>query len=181
MRLAEPGKHLEAITSRRLLLSAIAERTRHARQTTLRVASSHAKAGCVARREGLRKLDRVESRERQARVTDRNERAWMTRRLSDEPATPDLNSLCTHATSNAGTLSLKLVPMEPTFLSSGTGRVSCTSPHQEKKVAMRMTNPFTPKLFPRHDGRSFRKGCAEVGSPYIPPRRRHITWPGWPP
>ena len=109
VRLAEPGKHLEPITSRRLLLSAIAERTRHARQTTLRVASSHAKAGCVARREGLRKLDRVESRERQARVTDRNERAWMTRRLSDEPATPDLNSLCTHATSNAGMLSLKLV------------------------------------------------------------------------
>ena len=36
VRLAEPGKHLEAITSRPLLLSAIAERTRHARQTTLR-------------------------------------------------------------------------------------------------------------------------------------------------
>ena len=48
VRLAEPGKHLEAITSRPLLLSAIAERTRHARQTTLRVASSHAKAGWVA-------------------------------------------------------------------------------------------------------------------------------------
>jgi hypothetical protein len=48
VRLAEPDKHLEAVTSRPLLLSAIAERSRHARQTTLRVASSHAKAGWAA-------------------------------------------------------------------------------------------------------------------------------------
>lgn len=48
VRLAEPDRHLEAITSRPLLLSAIAERTRHARQTTLKVASSHAKAGWAA-------------------------------------------------------------------------------------------------------------------------------------
>jgi hypothetical protein len=48
VRLAEPDKHLEAITSRPLLLSAIAQRTRHARQTTLRVASSHGKAGWAA-------------------------------------------------------------------------------------------------------------------------------------
>jgi Transposase DDE domain group 1 len=48
VRLAEPDRHLEAITSRPLLLSAIAERSRHARQTTLRVASSHAKAGWAA-------------------------------------------------------------------------------------------------------------------------------------
>jgi len=43
-RLAAPDKHLEAITSRPLLLNAIAECTRHARQTTLRVASSHGRA-----------------------------------------------------------------------------------------------------------------------------------------
>lgn len=49
VRLAEPDKHLEAITSRPLLLSAIAARSRHARQTTLRVASSHAKAGWAAK------------------------------------------------------------------------------------------------------------------------------------
>ena len=48
VRLAKPDKHLEAITSRPLLLSAIAERSRYARQTTLRVASSHAKAGWAA-------------------------------------------------------------------------------------------------------------------------------------
>jgi len=48
VRLAEPDKHLEAITSRPLLISAIAERSRHARQTTLRVASSHAQAGWAA-------------------------------------------------------------------------------------------------------------------------------------
>ena len=35
--------HREAITSRRLFLSAIATRTRHARQTTIRVTSSHAR------------------------------------------------------------------------------------------------------------------------------------------
>jgi hypothetical protein len=48
VRLAEPDKHLEAITSRPLLLSAIATRSRHARQTTLRIASSHAKARWAA-------------------------------------------------------------------------------------------------------------------------------------
>ena len=48
VRLAEPDKHLEAITSRPLLLSAIATRSRHARQTTLKVASLHAKAGWAA-------------------------------------------------------------------------------------------------------------------------------------
>ena len=48
-RLAEPDKHLEAITSRPLLLTAIAERIRHARQTTLRIASTHAKAPWAAR------------------------------------------------------------------------------------------------------------------------------------
>jgi hypothetical protein len=47
-RLAEPDKHLEAITSRPLLLTAIAERIRHARQTTLRIASAHAKAEWAA-------------------------------------------------------------------------------------------------------------------------------------
>ena len=45
VRLAEPDKHLEAITSRPLLLAGIAERVRHARQTTLRIASTHGRAG----------------------------------------------------------------------------------------------------------------------------------------
>ena len=45
VRLAEPDKHLEAITSRPLLLAGIAERVRHGRQTTLRVASTHGRAG----------------------------------------------------------------------------------------------------------------------------------------
>ena len=44
VRLAEPDKHLEAITSRPLLLAGIAERTRHGRQTTLRIASTHGRA-----------------------------------------------------------------------------------------------------------------------------------------
>ena len=45
VRLAEPDKHLEAITSRPLLLAGIAERVRHGRQTTLRIASTHGRAG----------------------------------------------------------------------------------------------------------------------------------------
>ena len=45
VRLAEPDKHMEAITSRPLLLSGIGERVRHARQTTLRIASMHGRAG----------------------------------------------------------------------------------------------------------------------------------------
>ena len=49
VRLAEPDLHREAITSRPLFLSAIATRTRHARQTTIRVTSSHAKARPTAR------------------------------------------------------------------------------------------------------------------------------------
>ena len=43
VRLADPNLHREAITSRPLFLSAIATRTRHARQTTIRVTSSHAR------------------------------------------------------------------------------------------------------------------------------------------
>ena len=45
VRLAEPDKHLEAITSRPLLLAGIGERVRHARQTTVRIASSHGRSG----------------------------------------------------------------------------------------------------------------------------------------
>jgi hypothetical protein len=48
VRLAEPTRHLEAITSRPLLLTSIAERIRHARQTTLRIASTHANAHWAA-------------------------------------------------------------------------------------------------------------------------------------
>jgi len=44
VRLAEPDRHREAITSRPLLLHAIAERVRHARQTTIRIASTHARS-----------------------------------------------------------------------------------------------------------------------------------------
>ena len=49
VRLAAPDKHLEAITSRPLLLAGIAERTRHGRQTTLRIASTHGRAAWAER------------------------------------------------------------------------------------------------------------------------------------
>jgi hypothetical protein len=44
VRLAEPDRHREAFTSRPLLFAAIAAPTCHARQTTIRVTNSHAKA-----------------------------------------------------------------------------------------------------------------------------------------
>jgi len=44
VRLIKPERHMEAITSRPLLLHAIATWVRHVRQTTIAVASSHAKA-----------------------------------------------------------------------------------------------------------------------------------------
>ena len=57
VRLAEPDWHREAITSRRpLLLHAIAERLRHARQTTIRIASTHARS--VPAAEALRAVAR---------------------------------------------------------------------------------------------------------------------------
>jgi hypothetical protein len=49
IRLADPDLHREAITSCPLFLTAIATRTRHARKTTIRVTSSHAKAEPAAR------------------------------------------------------------------------------------------------------------------------------------
>jgi len=49
VRLAIPEKHTEAMTSRPLLLHAVARQTRHANQTTLTITSSHAKSGTVAR------------------------------------------------------------------------------------------------------------------------------------
>lgn len=49
VRLIEPDRHVEAITSRPLLLHGIATRVRHARQLTLTVASSHAKNLAVAK------------------------------------------------------------------------------------------------------------------------------------
>jgi hypothetical protein len=49
VRLADPDSHREAITSRPLFLHAIAAKTRHAGQTRLTIASSHAKARWSAR------------------------------------------------------------------------------------------------------------------------------------
>ena len=47
MRLADPNKHLEAITSRPLLLHAVAKQTTHAGQTHIKITSTHGKAGKV--------------------------------------------------------------------------------------------------------------------------------------
>lgn len=47
VRLANPDKHLEAVTSRPLLLHAVGKQTRHGGQTTVTITSSHAKKGKI--------------------------------------------------------------------------------------------------------------------------------------
>ena len=47
VRLAEPDKHTEALTSRPLLLQAIGKQTRHGGQTTLTISSTHGRAKWV--------------------------------------------------------------------------------------------------------------------------------------
>ena len=93
VRLAEPNKHLEAITSRPLLLSAIAERSRHAR-TTLRVASSHAKAGWVASvlsdiarflRELTQNAEQLTADQRWRRILSHAARSWLSGRQLRAP------------------------------------------------------------------------------------------------
>jgi hypothetical protein len=48
-RLAVPGKHAEAITSRPLLLHAVGKQTKHAGQTRLTITSSHAKSQAISK------------------------------------------------------------------------------------------------------------------------------------
>ena len=47
VRLANPDKHLEAVTSRPLLLHAVGKQTRHGGQTTVIITSTHAKKGKI--------------------------------------------------------------------------------------------------------------------------------------
>jgi Transposase DDE domain group 1 len=49
VRLADPEHHREVITSRPLLLHAVAQQSRHGRQTRITVSSMHARAGSTAR------------------------------------------------------------------------------------------------------------------------------------
>lgn len=56
VRLAQPKKHAEAITSRPLLLHGVARQTKHAGQTTLTITSSHARSQNV--QSALRALSR---------------------------------------------------------------------------------------------------------------------------
>ena len=86
VRLAEPEKHLEAITSRPLLLAGIAERTRHGRQTTLRIASTHGKAGWAERvltgvatflRGLIEAAEQLTADERWSRILAHAVRSWL--------------------------------------------------------------------------------------------------------
>ena len=49
-RLAIPGRHTEALTSRPLLLQGIARKTTHSQRQRLTITSAHGKAGAVQRR-----------------------------------------------------------------------------------------------------------------------------------
>lgn len=86
VRLAEPDKHLEAITSRPLLLAGIAERTRHGRQTTLRIASAHSRSrwaehvltGVARFLSGLAKAaEQLTDSQRWARILAHAFRSWL--------------------------------------------------------------------------------------------------------
>ena len=94
VRLAEPHKHLEAITSRPLLLAGIAERTRHGRQTTLRITSTHGKAGWAERvltgvarfmRELIEAAEQLTPDQRWARILAHAVRSWLKGRQLREP------------------------------------------------------------------------------------------------
>ncbi len=94
VRLAEPDRHLEAVTSRPLLLSAIAETTRHARQITLRVSSSHAKAGWAANtlssiarflHELTQNAEQLTAPQRWHHILSRAVRSWLGGRLLRAP------------------------------------------------------------------------------------------------
>ena len=73
VRLAQPKKHAEAITSRPLLLHGVARQTRHAGQTTLTITSSHARSQTVqsALRALTRFLNLLQNAAEQLRSLDR--------------------------------------------------------------------------------------------------------------
>ena len=94
VRLAEPDKHLEAITSRPLLLAGIAERVRHARQTTLRVTSAHGRAGWArAALDGVARFlrglidsaEQLTPDERWSRILSHAVRSWLKGRQLRPP------------------------------------------------------------------------------------------------
>ena len=98
VRLANPDKHLEAITSRPLLLAGIAERTRHSRQTTLRIVSTHGNASLAERvlsgvarflRGLVETAEQLTADDRWARILAQASTAWLKgRRLRAPPRLP---------------------------------------------------------------------------------------------
>jgi len=94
VRLIEPEHHLEAITSRPLLLHAVGKQTQHAGQTIIQVSSSHAKFGNVEI--ALSKLseffktlkpcaEQLSIKERMQRVLHRAFRKFIQSNVNDPP------------------------------------------------------------------------------------------------
>ena len=88
-RLANGDSYLEATSSRPLLLSGVGQRVEHGRQTTLKVTSTHAKAGLAAKMLGevtafLRRLantaEQLTTTERWSRILAHAARAWLGNR-----------------------------------------------------------------------------------------------------
>jgi hypothetical protein len=95
VRMAEPDQHLEAITSRPLLLAGIGERVRHARQTTVRVTSSHGRAGWARRVLGgvakflselMGSAEQLTVEQRWFRILSHALRSWLKGRQLHPPA-----------------------------------------------------------------------------------------------
>ncbi len=94
VRLADPDLHRQAITSRPLFLPAIATRTRRARQTLIRVTSSHAKVKPAAKAlaavaEFLRRLAKIAEQltrlQRSRAILSRAFQAFLNGRLLRAP------------------------------------------------------------------------------------------------
>ena len=95
VRLAEPDKHLEAISSRPLLLASIGECVRHARQTTLRITNTHGRGGWVqgvlngvaAFLRGLiDSAEQLTAEQRWVRILSHATRTWLQGRQLRPPA-----------------------------------------------------------------------------------------------
>jgi hypothetical protein len=94
VRLAESDKHLEAITSRLLLLAGIAERTRHGRQTTLRISSAHGRSrwaehvltgvACILR-ELVKAAEQLTDNQKWAQILAHAFRSWLGGRQLRSP------------------------------------------------------------------------------------------------
>ena len=139
VRLAEPDWHREAITSRPLLLHAIAERVRHARQTTIKIASTHARS--VPAAHALRAVA-----------------AFLRGLVGSAEQLTDLQRWRENPRQG-----LQNLPQRPPLAISAAAEAGVTQPAVEKTRSSEMTRPPTAAF---RINRSFcgrRVACSEIG------------------